>query len=67
MHLHNKRCDLAVVYEDIPVLVHYTSHVLCNIPYIFQYLRNISSLAVYCYIIIHCLEVSCKEDQIMSA
>ena len=29
--------------------------------------RNRSALAVNCRIIIHCLEVSCKEDQIMSA
>ena len=27
-------------------------------------LRNRSALAVNCCIIIHCLEVSCKEDQI---
>ena len=31
------------------------------------YLRNRSDLAVNCCVIIHCLEVSCKEDQIMSA
>ena len=31
------------------------------------YLRNRSALAVNCCIIIHCLEVSCKEDQITSA
>ena len=30
-------------------------------------LRNRSARAVNCCIIIHCLEVSCKEDQIMSA
>ena len=30
------------------------------------YLRNRSALAVNCCIIIHCLDVSCKEDQIMS-
>ena len=30
-------------------------------------LRNRSSLAVNCCMIIHCLEVSCKEDQITSA
>ena len=30
------------------------------------YLRNRSALAVNCYVIIHCLEVSCKEDQITS-
>ena len=28
---------------------------------------NRSALAVNCCVIIHCLEVSCKEDQIMSA
>ena len=27
-------------------------------------LRNRSALAVICSVIIHCLEVSCKEDQI---
>ena len=31
------------------------------------YLRNRSALAVNCWVIIHCLEVSCKEDQITSA
>ena len=31
-----------------------------------QYLRNRSALAVNCWVIIHCLEVTCKEDQIMS-
>ena len=30
-------------------------------------LRNISALAVNCCIITHCLEVSCKEDQITRA
>ena len=29
--------------------------------------RNRSAPAVNCWVIIHCLEVSCKEDQIMSA
>ena len=32
-----------------------------------EYLRNRSSLAVSCCIIIHCLEVSIKADQITSA
>ena len=31
------------------------------------YLRNRPALAVHCCVIIHCLEVSCKEDQITSA
>ena len=31
------------------------------------YLRNRSAPAVNCCVIIHCLEVSCKEDQITSA
>ena len=31
------------------------------------YLRNRSAPAVNCWVIIHCLEVSCKEDQILSA
>ena len=31
------------------------------------YLRNRSALAVNCCIIVHCLDVSCKEDQITSA
>ena len=31
------------------------------------YLRNRPALAVNCCVIIHCLEVSCKEDQITSA
>ena len=31
------------------------------------YLRNRSALAVNCCVIIHCLEFSCKEDQITSA
>ena len=30
-------------------------------------LRNRSALAVNCCVIIHCLEFSCKEDQITSA
>ena len=30
-------------------------------------LRNNSALAKYCWIIIHCLKVSCIEDQITSA
>ena len=33
----------------------------------YQCLRNRSALAVNCCVIIHCLEVSCKEDQITSA
>ena len=33
----------------------------------FVYLRDRSALAVNCSIIIHCLEVGCKEDQITSA
>ena len=33
----------------------------------FLYLRNRSAPAVNCWVIIHCLEVSCKEDQITSA
>ena len=32
-----------------------------------NYLRNRSAPAVNCWVIIHCLEVSCKEDQITSA
>ena len=32
-----------------------------------NYLRNRSALAVNWWVIIHCLEVSCKEDQITSA
>ena len=32
-----------------------------------DYLRNRSALAVNCWVIIHCLEVSCKVDQITSA
>ena len=31
-----------------------------------HYLRNRSALAVNCCVKIHCLEVSCKEDQITS-
>ena len=31
------------------------------------YLTKRSALAVNCCVIIHCLEVSCKEDQITSA
>ena len=30
------------------------------------YLRNRSALAVSCCVLIHCLEVRCKEDQITS-
>ena len=32
-----------------------------------DYLRNRSAPTVNCGVIIHCLEVSCKEDQITSA
>ena len=32
-----------------------------------HYLRNRSAPAVNCWVIIHCLEVSCKENQITSA
>ena len=32
-----------------------------------SWLRNRSAPAVNCWVIIHCLEVSCKEDQITSA
>ena len=42
-----------------------------NAPYVrndnASYLRNRSALAVNCCVIIHCLEVSCKECQITSA
>ena len=31
-----------------------------------EYLRNRSALAVSCCVIIHCLEVTCKVDQITS-
>ena len=31
-----------------------------------RYLRNRSALAVNCFVIIHCLEISCNEDQITS-
>ena len=44
-----------------PYAVHGTSsYCECN------YLRNRSAQAVNCWVIIHCLEVSCKEDQITS-
>ena len=48
--------DLAVVLADLG---------LCYL--LMLYLRNRSALAVNCCVIIHCLEVSCKEDQITSA
>ena len=31
-----------------------------------RYLRNRSALTVNCFVIIHCLEISCNEDQITS-
>ena len=34
---------------------------------VINYLRKRSAPAVNCCVIIHCLEVSCKEDQITSA
>ena len=37
------------------------------ISYNYDYLRNRSALAVNCWVIIHCLEVSCKGDHITSA
>ena len=44
-----------------------TAHTLeCYITFIGEYLRNRSALAVNCWVTIHCLEVSCKEDQITS-
>ena len=40
---------------------------LNNSVYYINDLRNRSAPAVNCWVIIHCLEVSCKEDQITSA
>ena len=48
---------IAIVLEQLP-------HELGN--YVF-YLRNRASLKVNCRLIIHCLEVICKEDKITSA
>ena len=55
----NKQCHYKEgwLYHKIPILQHTTKSL---------YLRNRSALAVNC-VIIHCLEVSCKEDQITSA
>ena len=39
----------------------------CQLLPLVQYLRNTSATAMNCWVIIHCLEVSCKEDQITSA
>ena len=44
--------------------------IFCSFPVAVQLLRlikNRSALAVNCCVIIHCLELSCKEDQITSA
>ena len=51
---------------------HYVSHFIHYMsPFIHHfvtfYLRNRSALAVNCCVIINCLEVSCKEDQIKIA
>ena len=46
--------------------VHFTKHVMSHGENNFH-LRNRSALAVNCWVIIHCLEVSCKGDQITSA
>ena len=35
--------------------------------FLYSYLRNRSAPLVNCWVIIHCLEVSCKEDQTTSA
>ena len=52
--------------------MHYTLYYIIQLlPYVEVdmecYLRNRSALAVNCCVKIHCLEVSCKEDQIKSA
>ena len=52
-------------YDYVYCLI--TLHVYRNIRQQLFYLRNRSALAVNCLVIIHCLEVSCKEDQITSA
>ena len=46
-----------------PILAHQVCHIS---PSGISYLRNRSALAVNCQVIIHCLEVSYKEDQIRS-
>ena len=47
--------------------LYYFEELLFSFIYWHFYLRNRSALAVNCWVIIHCLEVSCKEDQITSA
>ena len=48
-------------FYDAPIK-HKVKYIACSLK-----LRNRSALAVNCCVIIHCLEVSCKGDQITSA
>ena len=51
--------------KRLPFEPAYQTFVFCSVKWF--YLRNRSAPAVNCWVIIHCLEVSCKEDQITSA
>ena len=48
-----------------PATIEYNREIHIGVPSI--YLRNRSAPVVNCCLIIHCSEVSCKEDQITSA
>ena len=49
------------------IWIEQNAFVIIKYYYFNLYLRNRSAPAVNCWVIIHCLEVSCKEDQITSA
>ena len=62
------------MYDVFPTIssVHYKLPLYSLIPgllvtFVMNYLRNRSATAVNCWVIIHCLEVNCKEDQITRA
>ena len=56
------RKDPSIIYQEKANYISVALAVALSV-----YLRNRSALAVNCCVIIHCLEVSCKEDQITSA
>ena len=63
--------DIFSVFRLILIIIHIWKNKLILKKrlntHVFCYLRNRSAPAVNCWVIIHCLEVSCKEDQITSA
>ena len=62
-------CELVWIelQRYIHLTIQYVSRYLYEMLFRGSYLRNRSALAVNCWLIIHCLEVSCNGDQITSA